>query len=130
LRERRLSVGRYDSRFTAPTADGNASRPDFDPSYAAVQGPFTATMNNYLRTELKYENDMPYEILTGRVQPWDYGSARNRYLNVATTLREALRKNPALRVFVASGWYDLATPYFGTDHTLAHLGLPGGTAGR
>src|SRR5262249_30900438 len=74
--------------------------------------------------DLGYESDLPYEILTGRVQPWDYGAARNRYLNVAPSLRQAMLKNHSLRLFVASGYYDLATPYFATQYTLDHLGLP------
>jgi carboxypeptidase C (cathepsin A) len=72
---------------------------------------------------LNVQNDQPYEILTSRVQPWDYGSARNRYLNVAPGLRSAMTKNPELRLFVASGYYDLATPFTATDYTLDHLSL-------
>ena len=77
----------------------------------------------YLRSELEYEDDNTYEILTGRVRPWSYSGYENRYVNVAETLREAMTKNPALRTFVASGYYDLATPYFATDYTFSHLGL-------
>ena len=76
-----------------------------------------------MRNELKYETDLNYRILTDRVQLWNYGNAKNRYLNVAPTLRQAMTKNPELRVFVASGYYDLATPYFATQYTLNHLGL-------
>src|SRR5206468_11587661 len=97
--------------------------PDYDPSHAALQGPYTATFNQYVRDVLKFESDLPYEILTGKVQPWDYGGAKNRYLNVAPTLRQAMTKNPSLRVFVANGYYDLATPYLATDYTFNHLGL-------
>ena len=28
-----------------------------------------------------------------------------------------------MRVFVANGYYDLATPYFATEYTLSHMGL-------
>lgn len=123
LRKEGLTVGRFDSRFTGADADAAGERPEYDPSYVAVQGPYTATLNQYLRSELHYENNLPYEILTGRVQPWDYGNARNRYLNVSEPLRQALLKNRSLRVFVANGLYDLATPYFATDYTMDHLGL-------
>jgi carboxypeptidase C (cathepsin A) len=91
---------------------------------AAITGPYTACLNNYVRTGLKYENDRAYEILTGRVHPWSYAGSQNRYVNVAETLRSAMSKNPSLRVLVASGYYDLATPFFAADYTLAHLGLP------
>jgi carboxypeptidase C (cathepsin A) len=79
-------------------------------------------MNDYVRRELRYESDLPYEILTGRVQPWKFGS-ENRYLDVAETLRQAMTRNPHLKVFVACGYYDLATPYFAAEYTFRHLGL-------
>jgi carboxypeptidase C (cathepsin A) len=123
LRDQRKIVGRYDSRSEGADLDAAGERPEFDPSYAAVQGAFTATLNQYVRTDLKVENDMTYEILTGKVQPWDFGNARNRYVNVASTLRSAMTKNRDLRLFVANGYYDLATPVAATDYTLAHLGL-------
>jgi carboxypeptidase C (cathepsin A) len=122
LHSERLLVGRFDSRVKGPDLDAVADRPDYDPSYAAVQGVYTAAMNQYARGELKYETDLNYEVLTGRVQPWDFGSARNRYLNVAPTLRGAMTRNRELRVFVANGLYDLATPYFATEYTFNHLG--------
>jgi carboxypeptidase C (cathepsin A) len=123
LRDQRKTVGRYDSRFEGAEIDAVSERPEFDPSYTAVQGAFTATMNQYLRSELHVENETNYEILTGKVQPWNFGAAQNRYLNVAPTLRSAMTKNRNLRLFVAAGYYDLATPFAGADHTVAHLGL-------
>jgi len=122
LRERGQIVGRYDSRLLGKDANDAAERPNFDPSYAAVQGPFTTAWNSYVRQELNFESDLPYEILTGRVQPWNFGSATNRYLNVAPSLREAMTTNRDLRVFVANGYFDLATPYFATQYTFNHLG--------
>ena len=76
-----------------------------------------------MRQELGWESDIPYEILSGRVRPWNYGNAENQYLNVAPTLRTAMSRNQALRVFVANGYYDLATPFFATEHTFSTLGL-------
>jgi carboxypeptidase C (cathepsin A) len=123
LRNERRVVGRFDSRLKGPDIDAASDHPDYDPSYASVQGVYTAALNQYLRTELKYESDQTYEILTGRVQPWDFGNAKNRYLNVAPTLQQAMTKNRDLRVFVANGYYDLATPYLATEYTFNHLGL-------
>lgn len=123
LRAQQRTVGRLDSRFVGIDRDAAGERPEFDPSYAAIQGPYTALLNDYVRRELGFESDLPYEILTGRVQPWDYGAYQNRYVNVAETLRAAICQNPALRVFVANGYYDLATPYFATEYTFNHLGL-------
>ncbi len=123
LRAQRRTVGRLDSRFTGLDRDAAGEAPDFDPSYAAIQGAYTATLNDYVRTELQFESDLPYEILTDRVRPWRFEEHQNQYVNVAETLREAMSKNPFLRVFVANGYFDLATPYIATRHTFEHLGL-------
>ncbi len=123
LRDQRRTVGRLDSRFVGIDVDAAGEQTEYDPSYSAILGSFTATLNDYLRSELKYESDLPYEILTGRVWPWDFGSVRNQYLNVAEDLRHAMTENPSLRIFVANGYYDLATPYFATHYTFDHLGL-------
>lgn len=49
---------------------------------------------------------------------------------MSESLRSAFAKNGAMRLFVASGYYDLATPYFATDYTLSHLGLDQSQKGR
>lgn len=130
LRSEGRTVGRFDSRFRGTDLDAVGDRPDYDPSYAVVQGPFTAVVNDYLRNTLKYESDQEYRILTDKVQPWNYDTARNRFLNVSPALRQAMTKNPGLRVFVASGLYDLATPYYATRHTFSHLGIDPSLAGN
>jgi len=122
LRDQRRTVGRLDSRFQGIDLDAAGQSYEYDPSYAAILGPFTGALNHYVRVELGYESDLPYEILTGRVHPWKFGQS-NRYLNVGETLRQAMTRNPALRVFVACGYYDLATPYFAAEYTFDHLGL-------
>jgi len=122
-RDTGYTVGRLDSRFRGRDRDGVGSTTDFDPSYAAIQGAYTAVLNHYVRHELGYSNDLPYEILTGRVHPWNYGDD-DGYVNTAETLRSAMSQNPHLRVFVANGYYDLATPYFATEYTFSHMALP------
>ena len=123
LRGKSRTVGRFDSRYEGVDRDAVGESMEYDPSYAAVQGPYTATLNQYVREVLGYKTDLPYEILTGRVQPWDYSGYANRYLNVSDKLRQAMTRNPALRLFVANGYYDLATPYFATEYTINHLNL-------
>ena len=123
LRERRRTTGRLDTRFTGIDRDAAGESYEFDPSYAVIQGAYTATLNDYVRAELEFESDLPYEILTDRVRPWRFDEHQNEYLNVGETLREAMSKNPFLRVFVASGYYDLATPYLATQYTFDHLQL-------
>lgn len=82
---------------------------------------YTATLNDYVRRELRFESDLPYEILTGLYLKWDYSKHQNQYLNVAETLRKTMSQNPYLKIFVANGYYDLATPYFATEYTFNHL---------
>jgi carboxypeptidase C (cathepsin A) len=123
LRAENLTVGRLDSRFKGVDRDSAGEMFEFDPSYAAIMGPYTAGLNNYIRSELKFESDLPYEILNLRVWPWTYDDHENKYVNVAETLRKAITTNPHLKVFVANGFFDLATPYFATEYTFNHLGL-------
>ncbi len=123
LRKERRTVGRYDSRLEGADIDAASDHPDFDPSYASVQGVYTAMFNEYVRSELKYESDVTYEVLTGKVQPWNFGRFENRYVNVAENLNEAMTQNPNLKVLFANGYYDLATPFFSTEYTVSHLGL-------
>ncbi|MEZ6234428.1 MAG: LysM peptidoglycan-binding domain-containing protein [Phycisphaerales bacterium] len=126
MRDQGRTVGRLDSRFSGIDRDSVGDGPDHDPSMTAIWGPYTAVLNDYVRRDLGYENDLVYEILTGRVQPWSYSNVENRYLNVGETLREAISKNPDLWVLVASGYYDLATPFFASDYVVTHLGLEEG----
>jgi carboxypeptidase C (cathepsin A) len=124
LREEHLTVGRYDSRVIGEDRNSIGESPDYDPSYTSALGPFAATFNDYIRSDLKFESDLPYEVLTSKVQPWNFSRARNRYLDIAENLREAMTHNPYLKVFVANGHYDLATPYLATRYTFDHIGLP------
>lgn len=125
-RDEGLTVGRLDSRFAGADRDSVGERFEYDPSYAAIQGPYTATLNDYMRRELQFESDLPYEILTDRVRPWSYKKFQNAYVNVAEPLRKAMNVNPYLQVLVANGFYDLATPYLATEYTFNHLGLRAG----
>jgi carboxypeptidase C (cathepsin A) len=126
LRDERLTVGRLDSRYAAPAPDPGSHRQFGDPGHTLIHGAFATLLNRYVRETLKFESDLPYEILTRRVQPWKWqfeeGGARG-YVTVIPALREALVINPHLKVFVASGYFDMATPYFASEHTFNHLGL-------
>ncbi len=124
LRERGRVVGRLDGRFAGWEGDSGGERPSADPSMVAIHGPYAAALNHYVRSELGYESDLPYEMLTSRVMPWSYHEFEGRHVNVADQLGRALRHNPHLRVHVACGYYDAATPYFAAEHTLAHLRIP------
>jgi carboxypeptidase C (cathepsin A) len=123
LREEKRTVGRLDSRFKGMDLLAAAERPDFDPSMAAIRPPYTAMFNDYVRRSLGFKSDLTYHILGGGIGPWDWGSAGTGFADTSEALRSAFSKNPHMRLFVASGYYDLATPYFATEYTLRHLGL-------
>jgi len=123
LRDERRTVGRIDSRYKGIDRDAGGERFEYDPSLAATNGPYTATFNDYVRWELRFESDLPYEILSydvNRAWKWE---RENTYLDTAETLRKAMNMNPNLRIHVANGYYDLATPHFATEYTINHLGL-------
>ncbi len=115
-------VGRLDSRFKGTDPDGLSDTPEFDPSMTAIRPPYTAAFNDYVRRELGYVSDLEYYILGGGVGRWDWGSD-NRYADTSDALRQAFAKNPFMKLFVANGYYDVATPYFATQYTLSHMRL-------
>lgn len=116
----RKIVGRFDATITSPDPDPNAATPGFDPSYSAYLGAYTSSLAQYFRSELSVDNELKYNILTGL--PWTY--PEGEYVNTAASLATAMTQNPHLRVLVASGYQDLATPYFATEYTLGRLNLP------
>ncbi len=124
LRDQRRTVGRLDSRFTGIDRDSGGETFEHDPSMSAITGPYTAAFYDYVRRELKFESDLPYEILNFKAnEQWSFAQHENRYVEVAETLRKAIAINPHLKVFVANGYYDLATPYLATEYTFNHLSL-------
>lgn len=130
LRDLRRTVGRLDSRLRGMDALAASERPDFDASMAAIRPPYTAAFNDYVRAKLGYKTDLPYHILGGGIStPWDWGASQG-YADTSESLRGAFARNPFMRLFVASGYYDLATPYFATAYTLSHMGLDPSLAGN
>ena len=118
LRAENRVIGRFDARYKGYVRDRLAGGMEYDPTLEAVAGVFASTFNDYVRAELNYKSDLPYEILTGI--DWDWGE-QNRYLNVAETLADSLTRNPFLRVHVSVGDYDLATPWSAVRYTFDHL---------
>ena len=123
LRSEKRSIGRLDARFKGFDANYATDSPDFDASEAAIRPPYTSTFNNYVRSELGYKTDLEYYILGGGItSPWNWNT-NNGYVDTSIALRSALARNPYLKIFVAMGYYDMATPYFAVDYTLHHISL-------
>ncbi len=123
LADQRQVIGRFDGRLTGFNAEPLDNSATFDPSFQPYLSAYTATFNNYVRQTLKYENDLTYEVLTGKVQPWNMGQAGNGYLDVSRTLASAMTDNPNLRVMFASGYFDLATPFAAANYSIDHMQL-------
>jgi carboxypeptidase C (cathepsin A) len=121
-RDEGILVGRLDSRLTGREGRGNSEAGEYDPAMSAIRPPYTAIFNAYVRDSLKFETDLPYEILGGLYSSWDWGK-NNHYADTANALRSAMVKNPHLRVLNAAGYYDLATPHFAAEYTFSHLDL-------
>lgn len=122
LRDKSRLVGRFDARYLGIDPAICGEGPSYDPSLDALLGPFTAAFNSYARNDLKLEMDNEYVVLAN-VWPWDFGKDSFKSLNITENLKILLSKNPRLKIYVASGYFDLATPYFGTLFTFRHLAL-------
>ena len=131
LRDERLTVGRYDSRYTGVDPDASGDTPDFDASDAAISGGFIGTLQNYLAGDLGYQTDMPYRLSAsdgdGFKWDWQHKAPGVRFTlndpDTALDLAAAMRTNPYLKVLSLNGWYDMATPFFGTEYDLNHMML-------
>lgn len=120
-RDEGMLIGRFDSRFKGKSLHNLANRLEYDPSMDAIFSAFTSTFNEYVRNELKWVKDDEYKVLAN-VFPWNYGRD-NRYFSAVPSLREVMIRLPSFTVFVASGFFDLATPFLGADYTFNHLNL-------
>jgi carboxypeptidase C (cathepsin A) len=121
LRDKQLTIGRYDGRLTGPSSMNTGETAEFDPSSTLIMPPFTAMFTSYIRNELGYKSDMFY-YPSGGIQPWDYG-VQNGFGDTTSMLRNAMVKNPYMKVMVAAAYFDLATPYYAVEYTFNHMGL-------
>jgi len=121
LRDEGRTIGRLDSRFPGLGRSSTSEYP-FDPSMAAISPPYTQMLNDYVRRELEYESNLEYEVLSGKVaESWEW--ERKQYEDTSERLRIAFAANPHMKLLVAQGRYDLATPFCGIDYTLNHMEL-------
>ncbi|MEZ4713442.1 MAG: hypothetical protein R3A44_40015 [Caldilineaceae bacterium] len=125
LRAEGKVVGRLDARFTGYDLGPTGKQINLEPSSLAYNGPYTAALYDYLRRELQYESDLPYEIMNMRINSdWRFDEFEGAYVDVSETLRRIMCSNPHLRVLVCNGYYDLATPFCAAEYTFNHLYLP------
>jgi carboxypeptidase C (cathepsin A) len=132
LRDQRLTLGRYDDRFTGEDIDAAGENPEFDPSDTGITGAFVAAFHDYLTRDLGYATDLAYRPTYYQAgAQWDFnhkangigGSGGENEADVALDLSQAMRENPHLLLYSLNGIYDLATPFFGTEYDLSHMQL-------
>jgi carboxypeptidase C (cathepsin A) len=123
LRARGLVVGRLDTRFTSQDRDDVGEHAETDALFSNVLGAYAAGINRLLKDTLKFDTDAPYVVHAPIWDKWTWKDFANKYVNVGASLRRAMQANPHMRVYVASGYYDLGTPHAAGDYTLSHLGL-------
>jgi carboxypeptidase C (cathepsin A) len=127
LRDRGLTIGRLDSRYTGQDYDSAGESPDNDPSFYGIDAGYTAAINSWARGTLGFVSDREYQSISGIGRDWDWrigGRDSNAYLNVTPYLGQALRENRGMRIFVAQGYYDFATPFFAAEYALSRTGIP------
>ncbi|MBS4168638.1 hypothetical protein [Parachlamydia sp. AcF125] len=122
FRKEHRSIGRFDCRLMGIEREPYYTNCEADPGEKMIGGKFAAALNQYFFQDLNWKNDLKYEIL-GKVHPWEYSGASNRYLNLSSTLARILSQNRGLQVLIAAGCYDLAIPYFSVHYVVNHLGL-------
>jgi carboxypeptidase C (cathepsin A) len=128
LRDRGLTIGRLDARYTGKDFDNAGETPDNDPSFYGIDAGYTAAINQWARETLGYKTDRQYQSIGNVGGQWDWslgsGWGRNAYLNIAPLIGKAMRQNSQLRLFNAQGYYDFATPFFGAEYSLKRTGIP------
>jgi carboxypeptidase C (cathepsin A) len=127
LLDQKLRVGRLDGRFTGVDPEGLLDTKFYDPAQSAILPPYTSVFNSYVRSDLGYQSDMPYYVFAQQAgfEKWDWGSSIQGFPDTASALRQAMVKNPYMKVLVMEGYFDLATPYFAANYTMDHLDLGG-----
>ena len=123
LRSERRTAGRLDSRFKGVDRDAAGVSPDSDPSMNAIRPPYTAAFNAYVRGELGFKTDTEYYILGGGISsPWNW-NVTNGYADTSISMKDAMAKNPYMKIFVAQGYYDMATPFYAAEYTVSAMNL-------
>lgn len=116
LRDSKATIGTFDTRVKDTAKNG-------DPSITAIRSSFTKAFGQYIGNDLHYQNKLPY-LATTATGDWNYGpDASNCYMEASLTLKKVMTRNPRLKVSIAGGYYDLATPVESTGYVLHHLGL-------
>ena len=131
LRDKGLTVGRLDSRFSGISEDLLAQTAFTDPQSDAISPPYISAFKNYLYNDLNVRKDLTYTTSAGG-RPnfkWDWNHGGNVIWNAQVAvstlpdLTMAMKRNPNLKILILNGYYDIATVFYGVEHSINHMGL-------
>ena len=136
-----MTTGRLDSRYEGISLDPTASNSAYDPQSDAITSAWNTAINQYLHNDLKYGRQDTY-LHNGRQGgefSWNMthtppgrgfggGGAQpgttETGANVMPDLAYRMKLNPRMKIMLAGGYYDLATPYFEGIYEMHHLPIP------
>lgn len=131
LRDQGLALGQLDGRYKGDEADDMAERPEADASSYFIESAYTSLLNHYLHADLGVRMDRPYIVSSEAAgNGWNFRNAPEgeywepRYVNAGRQLATAMRRNTALKAWVANGYFDMITPFFDAEITFARYGIP------
>ncbi|HEY1929180.1 MAG TPA: peptidase S10 [Caulobacteraceae bacterium] len=126
-----LTTGRLDTRFSGPSLDPLSKEADYDPQSAAISSAYVSLFNDYVRKALGFGEGRIFKPEINVFKYWDYnhqppGADRpvSGIVNVMPDIANAMKQNPKLKVMVAGGYYDLATPFYEGWYEMHHLQIP------
>ncbi|HLW74422.1 MAG TPA: peptidase S10 [Gammaproteobacteria bacterium] len=125
-------AGRFDTRYSGPVLDPLSENANYDPQSASIGSPIVSLFNDYVRTQLKFGQDMTYLPVSGDIgNAWDFKHQPPGApfplpfgTNVMPDLAAAMIQNPDMKVMLNAGYYDLATPYYSAVYVMHHLPMP------
>ncbi|WP_321394279.1 S10 family peptidase [Emcibacter sp.] len=127
LRDEGKVVGRLDSRYVGEEQDDAGETFTADPAGYGISAAYTAAINDYMARDLKVEKDERYQVLSGQPgRNWNWKTSdgwTGGYPTLGPVIAKGLRQNSDLRVYVANGYYDMATPFFATEQTFSQYGM-------
>jgi carboxypeptidase C (cathepsin A) len=130
LGEEEMTVGRLDSRYKGHSINPITASAAYDPQSSAISPPYQMAFMDYYHNDLGFGQDKKYNFSAYSLPgfDWDWSRGGGGWFPTSPStvddLREAMIQNPALKVQVQNGYYDLATPFFGTEYTFTHMDLP------
>ncbi|MFC3880750.1 S10 family peptidase [Algoriphagus namhaensis] len=132
LREERNTVGRLDSRYKGMNLDPMSMDSFTDPQSDAISPAYTMGFLDYFHGALGVSKDWNYSTSAYAKEGfnWDWKHVGNDAwgANASVTtlpdMTQALSKDPNVKVLIMNGYYDLATVFYGVEHSISHIDLP------